>query len=88
MGKYFGTDGIRGVAHETLTDEIAYRVARYIGNYYKGGRIVIGMDTRQSSNDFEADLSKGISESGCDVYLLGYCSTPCLAYTTINETFS
>ena len=88
MGKYFGTDGIRGVAHETLTDEIAYRVARFIGNYYKGGRIVIGMDTRQSSNDFEADLSKGISESGCDVYLLGYCSTPCLAYTTINEAFS
>ena len=88
MGKYFGTDGIRGKAGETLTHDTVYKVGRYVGNYYKNGRIVIGMDTRQSSKEFESDLLKGISESGCDVYLIGYCSTPCLAYTTMNEKFS
>lgn len=88
MGKYFGTDGIRGKAGKTLTDEIVYRAGRYVGNYFRNGRIVIGMDTRESSKPFEDILAKAISESGCDVYLLNYCSTPCLAFTTMNEKFS
>ncbi|MBO4358351.1 MAG: phosphoglucosamine mutase [Erysipelotrichaceae bacterium] len=88
MGKYFGTDGIRGKAGETLTSETVYHIGKYVGDHFKHGRIVIGMDTRQSSKGFEEDLCRGISESSCDVYLLGYCSTPCLAYTTMNEKFS
>ena len=46
------------------------------------------MDTRISSKGFEQDLCKGMTESGAKVYLLGYCSTPCLAFTTMNEKFS
>ena len=88
MGKYFGTDGIRGKAKESLTDDTVYKVGKFVGNYYKNARIVIGMDTRISSKDFEQDLCKGMVESGAEVYLLGYCSTPCLAYTTMNEKFS
>ncbi|MDO4198151.1 MAG: phosphoglucosamine mutase [Erysipelotrichaceae bacterium] len=88
MGRYFGTDGIRGKAGVTLTDETVYRIGKFAGNYYKNGKILIGMDTRESSKGFEADLIKGINESGSDAYLLGYCSTPCLAYTTMNEKFS
>lgn len=88
MGRYFGTDGIRGKAFETLTDETVYRVGKCVANYFKDARIVIGMDTRQSSKNFEEDLCRGMLESGAQVYLLGYCSTPCLAYTTMNEKFS
>lgn len=88
MGKYFGTDGIRGKAFETLTDETVYKVGKYLGSFYKDAKIVIGMDTRQSSKSFEEDLCKGMMESGAKVYLIGYCSTPCLAYTTMNEKFS
>ncbi|MBQ1567301.1 MAG: phosphoglucosamine mutase [Erysipelotrichaceae bacterium] len=88
MGRYFGTDGIRGKAKVTLLDETVYRIGKFVGNYYKDARIVIGMDTRISSKDFEEDLCKGMVESGAEVYLLGYCSTPCLAYTTMNEKFS
>ena len=88
MGKYFGTDGIRGVAGETLSHDIVYKVGKYIASYYDNPRIVIGMDTRESSKSFEQDLCKGMIESGAKVYLLGYCSTPCLAYTTMNEKFS
>ena len=88
MGRYFGTDGIRGKAKVTLLDETVYRIGKFVGNYYKNARIVIGMDTRISSKDFEADLCRGMVESGAEVYLLGYCSTPCLAFTTMNEKFS
>lgn len=91
MGKYFGTDGIRGKAGETLTKEMAYKVGRYIGYFCKTnstGKIVIGKDTRQSSTMFEAALAEAICESGSNVYLLGYVSTPCLAYTAMHNDFS
>ncbi|MBR0462401.1 MAG: phosphoglucosamine mutase [Erysipelotrichaceae bacterium] len=90
MGKYFGTDGIRGEANLTLSSEIAYNVGRFIGNYYaKNGnrKIVMGKDTRLSSSMFESLLAAGISGSGCDVYELGYVSTPCLAYITMLDQF-
>ena len=85
MGKYFGTDGIRGVANKGLTTEIAYRVGSFLGDYYSKGkkaRIVIGKDTRLSSSMLENALAAGISAYGGDCYLLSYTSTPCLAYVT------
>ena len=56
MTKYFGTDGIRGKANETLTADRAFQVGRYLGYYYsKEGKkkIVIGKDTRLSSDMLE-----------------------------------
>jgi len=91
MGRYFGTDGIRGQAGVTLTNETVSKVGKYVGYYYKNhssGKVVIGKDTRISGDTFEEILAKEISSQGCDVYLLGYVSTPCLAYTTKNEQFS
>ena len=90
MGKYFGTDGIRGEANDTLSSAIAYNVGRFIGDYYvKNGnkKIVIGKDTRLSSSMYESLLAAGISGSGCDVYELGYVSTPCLAYIAMADQF-
>ena len=90
MGKYFGTDGIRGEANVSLTSAIAYNVGRFIGDYYaKNGnkKIVIGKDTRLSSSMFESLLAAGISGSGCNVYELGYVSTPCLAYIAMADKF-
>ena len=90
MGKYFGTDGIRGEANNTLKSETAYKVGRFAGYYYKKngkGKILIGKDTRLSSSMFESLLAAGISASGCDTYLLGYCSTPSLAYVTMLDEF-
>lgn len=91
MGRYFGTDGIRGQANNTLTLETGLKVGRYLGYYYSKegrGKIVIGKDTRLSSSMFENALSAGISSSGCDVYLAGYCSTPCLAYLVGEGNFN
>ena len=90
MGKYFGTDGIRGEANNTLKSETAYKVGRFTGYYYKKngkGKILIGKDTRLSSSMFESLLAAGISASGYDTYLLGYCSTPSLAYVTMLDEF-
>lgn len=91
MGRYFGTDGIRGKANETLMVETAYQVGRYLGYYYskeKKGRILLGKDTRLSSSMFEHAIASGAAASGADVYLLGYCPTPSVAYLVKREQFS
>ncbi len=88
MGKYFGTDGIRGVANEGLTIDIAYKVGSFLADYYKGQKICIGKDTRLSSSMFESALALGISAHGGKAYLLGYTSTPCLAYVVSHEDFA
>ena len=90
MGKYFGTDGIRGVAGDTLTSEIADKVGRFLGDYCKKNgkaKVCIGKDTRQSSYMFENTIAAGLAASGCNAYLIGYCSTPCLAYVTEHDGF-
>jgi len=91
MGKYFGTDGIRGVANDTLPLETVFKVGRYVGYLYNQNtkaKIVIGKDTRLSSSMFESVLAAGIAASGADAYLLGYCSTPCLAYNAMKNDFA
>lgn len=91
MGKYFGTDGIRGEANKNLTNKMAYDLACYLGYYYglkKQKKILVGKDTRISSSMFEASIVAGLLASGCDAYILGYCSTPALAYLVANEDFA
>jgi phosphoglucosamine mutase len=91
MGRYFGTDGIRGKANETLDVQRAFQVGRYLGYYFSRqgkGRILVGKDTRLSSGMFENAIAAGASASGADVYLLGYCPTPSGAYLVKREQFS
>ena len=62
MGKYFGTDGFRGRANETLTAIHAFRVGRFLGRYFARGRegrarVLIGKDTRRSSYTLEYSLA-------------------------------
>ena len=70
MGKYFGTDGVRGVANDSLSLKIANRIGTFLGNYAKKnkkGKIVIGKDTRLSSSMFESMLASTIVSSGSNV---------------------
>lgn len=97
MSKYFGTDGFRGEANESLTAEHAYKVGRFLGWYFnekkkrdgKGerARIVIGKDTRRSGYMFEYALSGGIVSSGADAYLLHVTTTPSVAFVVRSEDF-
>ena len=88
MGQLFGTDGIRGVANETLDCRLAYRVgqAAAISLTKKPGvkpSVVIGKDTRISSDMLEGALIAGLTASGCNVVRLGVIPTPGVAYLTV-----
>ena len=55
MGKYFGTDGVRGRANEGLTLDMSIKIGQYLGWYYgkeKHAKILIGKDTRLSGDMF------------------------------------
>lgn len=88
--KYFGTDGFRGEANNTLTVEHAYKIGRFIGNYFgKEHRcqVVIGKDTRRSSYMFEYALTAGLTASGADAFLLHVTTTPSVSYVVRTDDF-
>lgn len=86
LKRLFGTDGVRGVANQELTPEMAYRIGRICAFLMKKeGKpsfIVVGKDTRKSGDLLEAALSAGICSSGMDVLSVGVVPTPALAYLT------
>lgn len=90
MGKYFGTDGFRGKAGVVLTAEHAFLTGRFLGWYYgkeHKAKIVLGMDTRRSSQMFESALAAGITSAGGDVYCLHVTTTPSVSYIIRTEGF-
>jgi len=91
MGKYFGTDGVRGEANVTLLPETAYKIGRFLGWYYGNDhkcKVVIGKDTRRSSYMFENALAAGLVASGADAYLLHVTTTPSVSYAVRTEDFA
>src|SRR5690242_1350471 len=86
MGKYFGTDGVRGVANQGLTPELAYKIGRCGGVVLAGRaerpKVIIGCDTRISGAMLESALVAGLLSIGADVVRLGVVSTPAVAYLT------
>ncbi len=92
VGKYFGTDGFRGKANESLTAIHAFRVGRFLGRYFSRGkaeraRVLVGKDTRRSSYMLEYSLAAGATASGADVCLLHVTTTPSVSYLTRTEGF-
>ncbi|MGI5988565.1 MAG: phosphoglucosamine mutase [Dysosmobacter sp.] len=90
MGKLFGTDGIRGVVGENLTADMAFRVGQAVATVLKedkGSRptVVIGKDTRVSSDMLESALVAGICSVGGDVKPVGTIPTPAVAYLAVRE---
>jgi phosphoglucosamine mutase len=86
MGKYFGTDGIRGRANKIITPELALKVGQAAGLVFLRGdyrhRVVIGKDTRLSGYMIETALVAGFTSVGMDVLLLGPIPTPAVAMLT------
>ncbi len=85
MGKYFGTDGIRGVAGETLTTDMAHLVGNSLGEVFSAGRVVVGKDTRESSDALATAVTLGALEAGLDVVYAGTVSTPMVAHFSRKE---
>ncbi|MDX8362670.1 phosphoglucosamine mutase [Cytobacillus sp. IB215316] len=86
MSKYFGTDGVRGVANSELTPELAFKIGRF-GGYVltkdeERPKVLIGRDTRISGHMLEGALVAGLLSIGAEVMRLGVISTPGIAYLT------
>ncbi len=86
MRKYFGTDGIRGIAGETLTAELSYKTGRALGKLLisknDSPKVIIGRDTRISCDMIESSLVSGLTSTGVNVLLAGVIPTPAIAYLT------
>ena len=84
--KYFGTDGIRGLANGAITPELAMKVGQAAGIAFQRGdhrhRVVIGKDTRLSGYMIEYAMVSGFTSVGMDVMLLGPIPTPAVAMLT------
>lgn len=92
MKKFFGTDGVRGIANKDLTNKLSYNLARGLANELllkgiKRPKIIIGKDTRISSDMLEAAIIAGLLSMGCDVTEIGVVPTPALSHLTILEKF-
>ena len=86
MRKYFGTDGVRGVANTELNCDLAYKLGRAGGYVLTKGKekvkVVVGKDTRVSGDMLESALISGLMSVGCDVITVGVVPTPAVAYLT------
>jgi phosphoglucosamine mutase len=85
MSNYFGTDGVRGrVGQSPMTVDFALRLASAAARVLapRGGRVLIGKDTRLSGYLFESALEAGFVAAGVDVMLIGPLPTPGIAYMT------
>jgi phosphoglucosamine mutase len=84
--KYFGTDGIRGrVGEGNITPDFALKLGWATGRVLgkgRGGKVLIGKDTRISGYMFESALEAGLVAAGMDIRLLGPIPTPAIAYLT------
>lgn len=76
----FGTDGIRGIYNESLTDDIAYRLGQSLKHVLQSNRLVVGMDTRESSINLVEQVIKGARDAGIDVMNAGVVSTPLISH--------
>ncbi|MGN1420553.1 MAG: phosphoglucosamine mutase [Eubacterium sp.] len=86
MGRLFGTDGVRGVANEELTSELALKIGRAAAMVLlkesKSAKptVLIGRDTRASGDMLEAALTAGLCSVGCNVLSVGIVPTPAVAF--------
>ena len=86
MRKYFGTDGIRGIAGESLTADLSFKVGKALGKLLtekkEHPKVVIGRDTRISCDMIEQGLTAGLTSTGVNVMTVGTIPTPAIAYLT------
>ena len=93
MGKYFGTDGVRGEANVELTPELAFKLGRFGGfvlSQHEIGtpKVYVARDTRISGQMLGTSLISGLLSVGIEVYDLGIIATPGVAYLVKKDDVS
>jgi phosphoglucosamine mutase len=82
--RYFGTDGVRGIAGEFLTVDLVERLGRAAVLWRGAERVFVGRDTRASGLEFEAALAEGIASAGATAILGGVLPTPAVALGSLD----
>ena len=77
--RYFGTDGVRGVVGDSLTEGLAARVGFAFAQWSDAAPVLVGRDTRASGPALEAALARGLAAAGSEVTLGGVLPTPAVA---------
>src|SRR5438477_12750141 len=81
MRVLFGTDGIRARAHDyPLDGATMFALGEALAHRLKGGRVIMGMDTRESGPEIARALSAGIRAGGGEGAYIGILPTPGVAY--------
>lgn len=99
MSRLFGTDGVRGLANELLTPDLAVSLGRAAASVLAGSddsphrlgrrpRAVVGRDTRASGEFLDHAISAGLAASGMDVTRVGVLPTPAIAHLTASQDVS
>ncbi|MGD0709927.1 MAG: phosphomannomutase/phosphoglucomutase [Bacteroidales bacterium] len=86
MGAFKAYD-IRGVYNKDFYKEDVYRIGFYLPALLKTNKVLVGRDVRVSSPEVDEYLSKGITDSGADVYYIGLATTPMVYYSTAKYNF-
>lgn len=87
MGIYFGTDGIRGIVNNDLTEQIAEMVGNALARKKKKAKILIGRDTRVSGSFLLVAIATGALKGGADVVDVGVLPTPAISFLVKNKKF-
>lgn len=85
--RLFGTDGIRGKVGDLLNAPFALQLGFWAGQVLRpagmsSGIVILGQDSRNSSDMLAMSLSAGLTAAGLEVWNIGLCPTPCVAYLT------
>ncbi len=82
--RYFGTDGVRGVVGQDLTEDLVERLGRASALWSGGGRVFVGRDTRGSGPVLEEAFARGVSSAGGNAVLAGVLPTPAVALLALD----
>ena len=85
MKKLFGTDGIRFLSTDKIFNNFSLNnLSKSIIGNNKSIKVLIGRDTRESSEEIEYNLTNALKSNGASVFKIGLLTTPAVSYLTKN----
>jgi len=85
--RYFGTDGVRGVAGVDLTADLAFRLGQAAGLAFRPGNVLVAQDTRLSGPALATACAAGLAAAGCDVDLAGVLPSPAVSHLVVQSGY-
>ncbi len=85
--KAFHAYDVRGIYNKDFNKEDVYKIGYFIPKLLNTNRVLVGRDVRESSDEIYEYLTKGINDSGADVYDVGIATTPMVYFGTAKHNF-